>query len=217
MSPELVREQIEIVAHSFPVRAIKTGLLCNAEIVGSVAKAIVDLARDVPVVVDPVMIATSGDALLSPDAIAIYEKQLFPIATLITPNLDEAAKLLGERVQDRQSMERAVRALSEKYRTNVLLKGGHLAGDVAVDLLCANGSVREFSAPFVRQIATHGTGCTYSAAIAAGLAQRNSLEMSILHAKKFVNRAIRDHFAWDKIHALNHQFAATDSAPNATA
>lgn len=217
MPPELVREQIEVVARSFPIRAIKTGLLCNADIAATVAKAIVDLAREIPLVVDPVMIATSGDALLQPDAIEIYERELFPMATLLTPNLDEASKLLGEQVQDRQSMEHAVRALSAKYKTSVLLKGGHLEGDAAIDLLCAGGDVREFSAPFVRQISTHGTGCTYSAAITAGLARGDALEMSILRAKEFVSRAIRDHLAWGKIHALNHSAPSPDSAPNANA
>lgn len=211
ISPETVREQIAVVAKSFPIRAIKTGLLGNAQIVSTVAKAIVDLAAGLPVVVDPVMIATGGDQLLSPDAIDIYEGDLFPRATLITPNLDEAAKLLGEPVPDRQSMEHAARVLAEKYRTSVLLKGGHLAGDVAIDLLCTRGHIREFTAPFVRHIATHGTGCTYSAAIAAGLARGQTLEMSILRAKEFVSRAIGDYFAWGKIHALNH------SGPDANA
>jgi hydroxymethylpyrimidine/phosphomethylpyrimidine kinase len=204
MRSELVREQIALVTKSFPVRAIKTGLLCNASIVKAVANAIVDLARDVPVVVDPVMIATSGDPLLSADAVAAYEKDLFPLATLLTPNLDEAAKLLGESIQDRQSLARAARALSEKYRTNVLLKGGHLSGDDAVDLLCLDGKIVEFAAPFVRRISTHGTGCTYSAAIAAGLARGDSLEMSIKRAKEFVTRSIRDHLAWGEVHALRH-------------
>jgi len=204
MSPEIVREQIAVVAKSFPIRAIKTGLLCNAAIVRAVANAIVDLAKTVPVVVDPVMIATSGDSLLAPDAIEAYEKDLFPLATLITPNLDEAAKLLGESIQDRQSMERAARALSEKYRANVLLKGGHLSGNDAVDLLYAEGKIVEFAAPFVREVATHGTGCTYSAAITAGLARGDSLEMSIKRAKEFVTRSIRDHLAWGEVHALKH-------------
>lgn len=214
MSPELVREQIAVVAKSFPIRALKTGLLCNAGIVRAVANAIVDLvrhgtdspgrARNVPVVVDPVMIATSGEQLLAPDAIEAYEKDLFPIATLLTPNLDEAAKLSGETIKDRQSMARAARALSGKYRANVLLKGGHLSGDEAVDLLYADGKMIEFIAPFVPKVATHGTGCTYSAAIAAGLARGDSLEMSIKRAKEFMTRSIRDHLAWGEVHALRH-------------
>jgi hydroxymethylpyrimidine/phosphomethylpyrimidine kinase len=204
MTAEIVREQIAVVVKSFPIRAIKTGLLCTAEIVTAVANAIVDLARKIPLVVDPVMIATSGDALLAPDAVEAYEKELFPLARLITPNLDEAAKLLGETIQDRQSMARAARALAEKYRTNVLLKGGHLPGHDAVDLLYAEGKITEFSAPFVTGVATHGTGCTYSAAIVAGLARGDSLEMSIKRAKEFVTQSIRDHLAWGDVHALKH-------------
>jgi hydroxymethylpyrimidine/phosphomethylpyrimidine kinase len=200
----MVVEQIQVLAKSFPIAAIKTGLLCSAEIISAVAKALVDLARDIPLVVDPVMIATSGDQLLEPDAIAIYESDLFPRATLITPNLDEAAKLLGEKIQDRQAMERAARALSKKYGAAILLKGGHLGGDHAVDLLFAEEKITEFSAPFVRDVKTHGTGCTYSAAITAGLARGDSLEMSIQRAKDFVNEAIRNHFQWGEVHALNH-------------
>ena len=212
MPAEIVREQIEVLAKSFPIRAIKTGLLCSAEIVSAVAKAIVDLARKIDIVIDPVMIATSGDQLLEPNAVEAYEKELFPLATLITPNLDEAAKLLGEKIQDRQAMERAARALSKKYGATILLKGGHLTGDHAVDLLFAGGKISEFSAPFIRDVATHGTGCTYSAAITAGLARGLSLEMSIQRAKDFVTESIRNHFRWGEIDALNHP-----SAPDANA
>jgi hydroxymethylpyrimidine/phosphomethylpyrimidine kinase len=203
ISANLVREQIEVVSKSFPIGAIKTGLLCSTAIVETVARAIVDFERK-PLVVDPVFIATSGDQLLEPRAIALYETDLFPIATVITPNLDEAARLLGDKIQDRQSMERAVRALSEKYKTNVLLKGGHLTGDHALDLLFASGKITEFTAPFVRDVATHGTGCTYSAAITAGLAAGLSLESAIHRAKTFVTRAITRHFHWgNDVDALN--------------
>jgi hydroxymethylpyrimidine/phosphomethylpyrimidine kinase len=195
VSTEIVRLQIEVVAKSFPLGAIKTGLLCSAEIVHAVARALVDPART-PLVVDPVMIATTGQQLLEPSAIALYEKELFPLATLITPNLDEAAQLLGEKIQDRQSMERAARALSKKYRAAVLLKGGHSTGDYAVDLLFARRKIAEFSAPFVRDVATHGTGCTYSAAITAGLASGLSLEEAIRRAKKFVTASIAQRFRW---------------------
>jgi hydroxymethylpyrimidine/phosphomethylpyrimidine kinase len=163
----------------------------------------------IPLIVDPVMIATSGDVLLRPDAVELYEKELFPLATLITPNLDEASKLLGEQIHNRQTMERAARALGQKYGVSVLLKGGHLAGNRAIDLLFHDGRIEEFAAPFVRDITTHGTGCTYSAAITAGLASGFSLEDSIKHAKKFVTAAIKRHLEWTsqsggKIHALNH-------------
>lgn len=195
VSAQIVRSQIEVVAKSFPIGAIKTGLLCSAEIVHAVARAVMNFAR-VPLVIDPVMIATAGQQLLEPSAIALYEKELFPLATLITPNLDEAAQLLGEKIQDRQSMERAAQALSEKYRAAVLLKGGHSPGDYAVDLLFARRKITEFSAPFVRDVATHGTGCTYSAAITAGLASGLSLEEAIRRAKKFVTATIAQRFRW---------------------
>jgi len=210
MSAEIVREQIEVLAESFP-----------AEIIAAVARAIVSLTRksavrtdssrgetDIPLVVDPVMVATSGDQLLRPDAIKLYETKLFPLATLITPNLDEASRLLGEKIKDRPSMERAARALSKKYGASILLKGGHLAGRKAIDLLFHRGKITEFAAPFVRGVATHGTGCTYSAAITAGLASGLSLEASIKRAKKFVTPAIRKHHRWKNrvgaVYALNH-------------
>jgi hydroxymethylpyrimidine/phosphomethylpyrimidine kinase len=217
MTAEIVREQIEVLAKSFPIAAIKTGLLCSGEIIAAVARVIVDLARksavrmdssrgeiDIPLVIDPVMVATSGDPLLRPDAIKLYETKLFPLATLITPNLDETSQLLGEKIKDRQSMERAARALSKKYEVSILLKGGHLAGSKAIDLLFHRGKLTEFAAPFIRGVATHGTGCTYSAAITAGLASGLSLEASIRRAKKFVTDSIRQHFTWDSVHALKH-------------
>jgi hydroxymethylpyrimidine/phosphomethylpyrimidine kinase len=210
LSPEIVRQQIDVLARRFPITAIKTGLLCSAEIISTVARAMVDLPAKIPLIVDPVMLATTGDTLLDPDAITIYEEELFPHATLITPNLDEAAKLLGEKIEDRQSIELAVRALAVKYGTAVLLKGGHAVGGQAVDILCAAGKLTEFSAEFVRDIATHGTGCTYSAAIAAGLARGETLELSIRGAKEFVTAAMRRRLRWKSrsgknLDALNHR------------
>ena len=210
LAPNFVREQIEVLARNFPIAAIKTGLLCSAEIVRTVGQAIVDLAINVPLVVDPVFIATSGDVLLDPDAINVCEKALFPRAALVTPNLEEAARLTNTRIPDREAMEQAARSLSEKYGTAILIKGGHLSGEHAVDLLLANGGLTEFSAPFVRGVATHGTGCTYSAAIVAGLASGLSLPDAIGRAKKFVTAAIEQRFRWksgsgQNLDALNHR------------
>jgi hydroxymethylpyrimidine/phosphomethylpyrimidine kinase len=204
VSAELVRDQIETVAKSFPIAAIKTGLLCSADIVETVARTLAAVLR-IPLVIDPVFIATSGDRLLEPKAIELYERELFPLATLVTPNLDEAGQLLGEKIDSRESMQRAGKALAEKYGTNVLLKGGHLFGERAIDLLFADGEMKEFAAPFVRDIATHGTGCTYSAAITAGLARGKSLEQAIADAKTFVTHAISRHFRWGTdLDALRH-------------
>ena len=209
VSAALVREQINVLAESFPIAAIKTGLLYSREIIKAVARAIVDFRGDrIPLIVDPVMIATSGDRLLEPPAVEAYETELFPLAALITPNLDEAAWLLETKIKDRQSMGKAVRSLAKKYRVSVLLKGGHLTGSAAVDLLFAGNKLTEFSAPFVRGVATHGTGCTFSAAITAGLASGLSLEDAICRAKKFVTQSIRGRFRWASrgktLDALNH-------------
>jgi len=210
---KMVREQIDVLLENFRVGAIKTGLLCSAEIVSAVARAIQNTekktVRPIPFVVDPVMIATSGHNLLGRGAIESYKNKLFPLATLITPNLDEAAALLETTIRDRNEMENAVKALAKRYRTSILLKGGHLDGDRAIDLLFHNGALTKFSAEFVRGVETHGTGCTYSAAITAALASGVSLEQAIKCAKKFVTKAITRCLHWtsksgDVLHALQH-------------
>jgi hydroxymethylpyrimidine/phosphomethylpyrimidine kinase len=150
------------------------------------------------------MVATSGDPLLQDDAIETYERDLFPLATLLTPNLSEASHLLGQPVDDVAAMRKAGNALAKKYGVAVLLKGGHLAGNEAIDILFVNGKVMEFSAPFSRGVTTHGTGCTYSAAITAGLAAGLALEQAISRAKEYVSKTIAQHHTWDGIHALNH-------------
>jgi hydroxymethylpyrimidine/phosphomethylpyrimidine kinase len=208
----MVREQIEVLLKNFQIGAIKTGLLCSADVVSAVAEAIQHqkkkATRAIPFVIDPVMIATSGDNLLGPGAVELYKNKLFPLAALITPNLDEAALLLETTIKDRKQMENAAKALAKKYRTSILLKGGHLPGDNAIDLLFHHGELTEFSAPFVRGVATHGTGCTYSAAITAGLASGFSLKPAIKRAKKFVTESIAQHLRWRnvsaEIDALNH-------------
>ena len=155
------------------------------------------------------MVATSGDSLLRDGAVEAYERELFPLASLMTPNLDEAARLLGEPISDLPAMRAAGARLMEKYRIPILLKGGHLVGQDAIDLLFVIGKVIEFSAPFSREIRTHGTGCTYSAAITAGLASGLALEAAVRRAKKFVTASIAQHLSWEttggeSIQALNH-------------
>jgi hydroxymethylpyrimidine/phosphomethylpyrimidine kinase len=212
VTARMVREQLELLLKNFRIGAIKTGLLCSAEIVCAVAETIQaggnKTARSIPFVVDPVMIATSGDNLLEPEAVEAYKNKLFPLATLITPNLDEAGLLLETTIIDRKQMENAAQALAKKYYASILLKGGHLRGDNAIDLLFHQGELTEFSAPFVRGVETHGTGCTYSAAITAGLASGFSLEQAIKRAKKFVTESIALHLRWKRgsteIDALNH-------------
>jgi hydroxymethylpyrimidine/phosphomethylpyrimidine kinase len=212
VTAKMVRQQIEVLLKNFRVGAIKTGLLCSAEIVSAVGQAIQvsnkNTARPIPFVVDPVMIATSGDNLLEPGAVESYKNKLFPLATIITPNLVEAALLLETTIKDRKQMENAAKALAKKYGASILLKGGHLHGDKAIDLLFHQGELMEFAAPFVRGVETHGTGCTYSAAITAGLASGFSLVQAIERAKRFITESIERHFHWKRdsieIDALNH-------------
>lgn len=207
VDPDMVVAQIALLLEKFPVGAIKTGLLHSGEIVARVAQTVTRHPA-IPVVVDPVMVATSGDLLLRREAIAVYERELFPIAAVITPNMDEAATLLGREIRNLRGMRSAGRELQARYRVPVLLKGGHLGGDEAVDLLFRDGDVAEFRAPFVSGVDTHGTGCTYAAAIAAGLASGLALEKSVARAKRFVTAAISKHHTWNfagaEIHALNH-------------
>ena len=210
VDPAIVREQILLLQKNFPVAAIKTGLLCNGRIVSAVAETLRQTTRKTGMrnlVIDPVMVATSGQGLLDGGAIEIYERELFPLARLITPNLDESSQLLGEPIVDLPAMHRAAAALAKKYRVAVLLKGGHLRGRFAVDVLHDGIRATEFSAPFVRGMVTHGTGCTYSAAITAELAKGAGLPEAVKSGKQFVSAAIRRHFVWNSsrgtISALN--------------
>ncbi len=188
--PQFVEAQIASVLDDLDVRAIKTGMLANSAIVSAVAAA---LARvpDIPVVVDPVMVATSGDRLLTPDAIAAYKAELFPRATLVTPNLPEAAALLGVGIagseDDAIGQARAIAAFGSRA---VLVKGGHGHGATAVDILISGGGVARLTAPRIDTLHTHGTGCTLSAAIAALLARGEDLEPAVRRAKAYVSAAI---------------------------
>ncbi len=188
VAPSTVRAQIEAVAQGFPVRGVKTGMLWSAAIVEEVAALVA--AGTVPApVVDPVMVATSGARLLEPDAVAAYEASLFPRARLITPNLDEAALLLGAAIGAGE-LEEAARALGARYGRPVLLKGGHADGD-PVDVLYAGDRVIVHRNARIAEVNTHGSGCTLSAAIAAGLAHGRELEDACAAAIAFLQRALR--------------------------
>ncbi len=214
IEPRIVAEQIRLLFEAFPVAAVKTGMLYSREIIAAVADA---LQSEIPLVVDPVMVATSGDPLLQQDAVALYRERLFPMAKVITPNLDEAAVLLGRPLANLADMRLGGRELAARFGTAILLKGGHLREAIATDLLFVNGEVHEFTAPFVPGVSTHGTGCTYAAAIAAELARGCTLIESVASAKRFVTHAIANHLRWEKdgrtTDALHH-FAAVIPPPN---
>jgi hydroxymethylpyrimidine/phosphomethylpyrimidine kinase len=193
LDPAMVVEQIETVAVDMPVAAVKTGMLANAAIVEAVAEAVARLALP-NLVVDPVMVAKGGHRLLDPDAERAYVRTLFPRALLVTPNLLEAGALLGRVVATREDMRAAAAALRAMGPRAALVKGGHLPGD-AVDVLCDDDGFLELVAPRVDTKNTHGTGCTYSAAIAARLAQGATLREAVRGAKDYVTEAIRRSYA----------------------
>ncbi len=199
---QVVSEQISLSLEAFPVAAVKTGMLFSTAIVETVAALL--SSTKAHLIVDPVMVASSGDRLLKQSAITAYEKLLFPEATLITPNLDELKILSGRDISNLQEMKDAGRSLVDRYGTAFLLKGGHLRGKRAVDYLATTDGFEEFSAPFISKVETHGTGCTYSSAIAANLAQGRSLSESVAAAKDYVTAAIKQHLNWHGVAALEH-------------
>lgn len=201
---DMVADQLQLLLQSFPVAALKTGMLYSRDIISAIA-TLLRKRTESHLVVDPVMVATSGDPLLQKDAIAAYEQKLFPHATLITPNMDEAAVLLGNSISHESELIPAATALYQRYNCSVLLKGGHLRGADAVDILCHQGDIHTYRASFIPNVSTHGTGCTYAAAITARLAQGHQLPAAVHLAKQYVSAAIRQSFRWGSIHALNHQ------------
>jgi len=204
VKPGIVRDQLEVLLGAYPVAAVKTGMLFSAPIISVVAEVLGKLKRRPPLVIDPVMVASSGDPLLKSGAIVAYEKLLFPMATLITPNLDELGILTGLTATSLSEMRAAGKCLTAGTGSSVLLKGGHLKDRIATDiLLTPDWEEHSYSAPFIRNLETHGTGCTYSAAIAAGLAKGLPLPKAVGEAKKFITRAIAGAARWGHIAALD--------------
>lgn len=203
----MLTDQLSLMLASFPVAAIKTGMLFSAAHVEATAN-ILATHPHIPLVVDPVMIASTGDALLEPDAVALYQQCLLPRATVITPNLPEAAALLGHAIATAADLEPAARALAARFHTAVLLKGGHLDGPECTDLLAADGQIHRFSSPRLAVAASHGTGCTLAAAIAARLALGDPLPEAAATAKAYLNDTLRHSYTLvhpngEIIHALN--------------
>jgi len=203
IEPRIVAEQIRLLFEAFPIGALKTGMLYSCEIIETVCATLAECfqksPQPPPIVVDPVMVATSGDPLLKKDAVALYRERLFPLATLITPNLDEVHTLLGRPVTSLGEMRAAGHELASSYGRAFLIKGGHLRLNPAIDLLCTpDGQTQEFSAPFVEGISTHGTGCTYAAAITAGLAKGLSLSQAVGEAKQFLANAVAQFLRWTR-------------------
>ncbi|HTS90310.1 MAG TPA: bifunctional hydroxymethylpyrimidine kinase/phosphomethylpyrimidine kinase [Gemmatimonadales bacterium] len=184
-----VAGQLAAVAEDLPPAAVKTGMLASAGLVALVADAIRD-RRWVNYVCDPVMTATSGQRLLEPSAEATLRERLLPLAVLVTPNLAEAAALTGVEVRDPTQMESAGRELLRLGARAALVKGGHLAGDLLTDILVTPTAVERFTRPRLITSSTHGTGCTLSAAVTAGLALGRDLTTAVRDGLDFVHRAL---------------------------
>ena len=186
---EIVRGQVDAVVSDLKPAACKTGMLATRDLVHTVADALRAHGL-VQYVLDPVMVATSGDQLLDDDAVDTVLRELLPLAALVTPNLDEASILTGFAVTDVDAMERAACALVDAGARAALVKGGHLAGDVMTDVFHDGANTLFFERPRLDTRSTHGTGCTLSAAVAAGLALGRDLDAAVSDALDFVHRAI---------------------------
>ena len=194
---DIVAKQIQAVCEDFPVKVAKIGMLYSKEIIEIVSKMI-DKFSIPQIVLDPVMIATSGSLLLLPESIELLQKELFPKATLITPNIHEASQLAGTKLSKLEEVKISIKKLYNKYMTPILIKGGHLEKNKAIDIFYDGKNIHFFTGEYHEAPFTHGTGCTLSSAIASYLALGNSLLESIKKAKNFVEKAIKNYVVFSK-------------------
>ena len=188
--PAFIAQQIEVVLADIGADCIKTGMLHSADVIATVVACLEARAPAVPLVVDPVMVAKGGARLLLEEAEAALRQELLPRATLLTPNLPEAEVLCGQKIADEGAMAEAGTKLCELGPEAVLMKGGHLEGDVVSDILVTKVGFERFSSPRIESRHTHGTGCTLASALAVGLAQGLELEAAVTRARAYVHKAI---------------------------
>ena len=190
-SGNAVRQQVEPVIDDYEIAAVKTGMLPTAEVINETAR-LIGKVDDVRLVVDPVVRSTSGFDLIDDAALRVLVEKLFPLADVVTPNRPEAERITGRRINSRSDVEAAAREMRSMGARNVLIKGGHMENDrKAIDYLFLGENLHEFEAAFIDTTATHGTGCTLGAAIAANLALGRGLVDAVKIAKDFVTAAIR--------------------------
>jgi hydroxymethylpyrimidine/phosphomethylpyrimidine kinase len=200
--PRMLEQQMNAIADFYKPKSAKTGMLFDAKIVEVVANFFKH-HKEIKLVLDPVMISTSGAKLLKDDAIEMLKTKLLPIAEVITPNLDEAKALLEvDKICD---MEKSAKELSQKFGTSVLLKGGHLNGDEICDVLFTrNGDVFQFHSKRIKNIDTHGSGCTLSAAISANLAKGMSVETACKNAQTYLINGMKNPVRIFEKNFINH-------------
>ncbi len=205
-SPEFVTQQLDAVFTDIYPDAVKIGMVSSAPIIKSIAEGLKKYEAK-NIVIDPVMVSTSGSKLLQDDAISTLEEALFPLATLLTPNIPEAEILSDIKINSAEDMTKAAEIIGKKYNAAVLLKGGHSIND-ANDLLYSNGEFKWFSGKRIDNPNTHGTGCTLSSAIASNLAKGKSLEESVESAKAYISGALAAMLDLGKGSGpMNHAFA----------
>jgi hydroxymethylpyrimidine/phosphomethylpyrimidine kinase len=189
VNADVISAQLDAVAEDFAIAALKTGMLSSAAIIETVVAGI-QRHRLGPLVVDPVMIAKSGDRLLAEDAVDALRRKLLPLAHVVTPNIPEAEVLAGRSIRTREDRLAAARAIIDLGAQSVVIKGGHSQDDPIVDLLVDHQGVHEFRAARIVTTSTHGTGCTFSAAITAGLAMGLDLPHAVAEARDYLSRAL---------------------------
>jgi hydroxymethylpyrimidine kinase/phosphomethylpyrimidine kinase/thiamine-phosphate diphosphorylase len=209
LPPSFVCDQLEAVLSDIPIDIIKTGMLHTPAIISALAERLGERQVYIPLVIDPVMIAKGGAALLEREAVQVFCDQLLPLAYLLTPNIPEAERLLGRPIKNEPDMEKAAADLHAMGAANVLIKGGHLSGRLSTDVLFNGISCHHFSAERIFTSNTHGTGCSYASAIAALLAQGEPLLTAVTRSKQFIGAAIRHARSLGKGHSpINHFLAA---------
>ncbi len=205
-----VYQQMQVVLQDIGADCIKTGMLHRIETLEAVASAIGDFAVDVPIVMDPVMVAKGGAKLLEDDTIDFLSRHLIPRATLLTPNIPEAEVLSGVKIRSREDMEVAGQALLALGADMVLMKGGHMAGPILIDLLISADSILEFQSERIDSRHTHGTGCTLASALATGLAQGLAIRDNVERARDYVHQGILQAPRFGRGHGpLNHSHGIT--------
>lgn len=199
VSITLLQDQINILLETYPINAIKLGLLPSRRCVVAVEESIRKL--DIPIIIDPVMVSSTGNLLMKDDAAATFIERVLPLSSLITPNIPEAELILGEKITDKKAIEAAAKKIAEKFQTSCLLKGGHLSHEAELlDVLWHDGEATHFKHPAIQlpdmTKGIHGTGCALSSAITAGVALGKPLEKAVSSGIDTVQKLLKNSYTW---------------------
>jgi len=216
VEPDMLADQLAILVRHYPVACVKTGMLANRELARVTADFLkAESENGTGLVVDPVMVATSGDRLLDESAIDIYRRQILPLASIATPNLAEAEVLLDRKIESEADMSEAAMEFLAMFGCATLLKGGHLSPNLeAIDIFASTEGIVRLTAPRIPNIDAHGTGCTLSAALATRIGRGESCPKAVQQAKRYISATIAQSYHWSEpadISALNHDPDGLDS------